>query len=108
MMRLTLALLALSCLLPSAQATQAHQSDAALPAKEPLSVTLGKLPAEALHKAVVREEKDTEFLLTDDTEVLLDGQRCSYKDVPGGAIITEVQLAADKKTILKIAFKTKK
>ena len=107
MTRLTLALLALFCLLPSARATSLHNIPP-LPGKESPSTTLAKITPEVLRKAFVREKEDDDLLITDDTEVLLDGQRCELKNVPAGAVIAELEIAADKKTIRKIAFKSKK
>jgi hypothetical protein len=48
------------------------------------------------------------FLLTDQTEVLLDGRPCRYQDVPAGASIVGMDVAADKRTVLKVHFRTKK
>ena len=38
----------------------------------------------------------------------LDGQTCKFQDVPGTATVVSLDVAADKKTILKIHFKSKK
>lgn len=45
---------------------------------------------------------------SDDTEVLLDGKACTLKEIPRDATIILLQVAADKRTVLKIHFRTKK
>jgi hypothetical protein len=47
-----------------------------------------------------------EFVLTEETEVLLDGEPCKYAGVPGHARIVHLEIAADRKTVLKIHFRT--
>jgi hypothetical protein len=56
------------------------------------------------------EEKSEKpkLVLTDDTEVMLDGVRCKFADVPATADIVTLEVAADKKTITKIHFQSKK
>jgi hypothetical protein len=49
-----------------------------------------------------------EFVITDQTEIHLDGQPCAYRDVPRGARIVHLEVAADMKTVLKIHFRTRK
>ncbi|MDB5311230.1 MAG: hypothetical protein JWO38_5432 [Gemmataceae bacterium] len=51
---------------------------------------------------------DGQFKLTADSEVLLNGRACEYKDVPKEATVVRIELSADRKTILKIEFRTKK
>lgn len=51
---------------------------------------------------------DEEFLLTDKTEIKLDGKRIRYADVPDHSVIIFVELAADDKTMLKLHFRSKK
>ena len=38
----------------------------------------------------------------------LDGHACKFQDVPGTATVVSLDVAADKKTILKIHFTSKK
>jgi hypothetical protein len=47
-----------------------------------------------------------EFLLTAQTEVLLNGKPCKYELIPGHARIVLLELAADNKTVRKIHFRT--
>lgn len=49
-----------------------------------------------------------EFVMTERTEVFLNGKPCKYRDVPGHASILRMELAADKKTVLKVHFRTRK
>lgn len=45
-----------------------------------------------------------EFQMLPTTEVLLDGEPCRYSDVPSGARIITLEVAADRRTILRIHF----
>ena len=49
-----------------------------------------------------------EAQLTAETEVLLDGRRCTFKDVPATAAITRMVLTSDGRTIARIEFRTAK
>jgi hypothetical protein len=49
-----------------------------------------------------------EFVITDETEVTLDGCACCYKDVPSKVSIKHLEVAADRKTVLKIDFRTRR
>jgi hypothetical protein len=51
---------------------------------------------------------EPEFVITEQTEVLLDGKPCKYQDVFGNARIVRMEVAEDKKTVLKIHFRTAK
>ncbi|HEY7312341.1 MAG TPA: hypothetical protein VH643_23455 [Gemmataceae bacterium] len=66
-----------------------------------------KLSVEGPEQAVGRET-DPEFLVTDRTEILLDGKPCKYEEVPGHARIVKMEVAADKKTVRKIHFRTRR
>src|SRR5262249_25724548 len=50
----------------------------------------------------------SEYLVTERTEILLDGKACKYEQVPAHASITRMEVAADKKTVLKIHFRSRK
>jgi hypothetical protein len=45
--------------------------------------------------------------LTEETEVMLDGKKCQYKDVPATASVAELVLARDGKTVVRIEFRSK-
>jgi hypothetical protein len=49
-----------------------------------------------------------EFVLTDRTEILLNGKPCRYEEVPEHASIVKMEVAADKKTVRKIHFRIRK
>lgn len=102
MTRLTGVVVALLCLIPTATASLDRPKVAdrpsgmrlVLPKERPRDTTEVPPPAEAQ--------------LTAETEVLLDGRQCSYKDVPATASITRLELAPDGKTITRIEFRSKK
>jgi hypothetical protein len=48
------------------------------------------------------------FLVTDQTEVTLNGQSCKYAEIPSHASILRMEVGPDKKTVLKIHFRTRK
>ncbi len=58
--------------------------------------------AEKLHGPGPQED----FRIDARTEVRLNGRPCQYKDVPGEAVITFLEVAQDNKTILRIHFQT--
>jgi hypothetical protein len=49
-----------------------------------------------------------QFVLAPDADVQLDGRPCAFADVPADAVIELLAVAADKKTILKVHFKSKR
>jgi hypothetical protein len=103
MIRLTLALAASICLISTASASLASR-------KEPPTLSKGrasKIATEAWEQAADRNTK-SEFVLTDQTEILLNGKPCKYEQVPADAGITRMELAADNKTVRKIHFRTRK
>jgi hypothetical protein len=51
-------------------------------------------------------ETESEFIVTNRTEVLLNGKPCRYEEVPEHAGIVRMEVAADKRTVLKIHFRT--
>jgi hypothetical protein len=46
--------------------------------------------------------------VTGETEILLNGKPCIYEGIPDHASIVQMDVAADKKTVLKIHFRTQK
>ncbi|MBY0525396.1 MAG: hypothetical protein K2R98_18455 [Gemmataceae bacterium] len=61
------------------------------------------LPTKQQGKNGAREQ----FRVTDDTEVLLDGKPCKFRQVPASATILHMDVAADGKSVLKIHFRSK-
>jgi hypothetical protein len=107
MTRLTLALAAWISLVSVASATVA-------PRKEPSPFGNGirqiytpRLATDSLEQAAGRVA-GAEFVVTNQTEVLLNGKPCRYEEVPGHASILRMEVAADKKTVLKVHFRTGK
>jgi hypothetical protein len=45
-------------------------------------------------------------VLTARTEVRLDGRPCRYADVPAGAAITAAEAGPDRKTLVRIHFRS--
>lgn len=52
--------------------------------------------------------EEPRLVINDQTEVLLDGKACKFADVPPGASVVNLSVAADRKTILKIYFESPK
>jgi hypothetical protein len=94
-----MALLAVLCALPPATASLTRKKD---------DTSFGsKVPPRLVDRPNPSEQKD-ELVVTDDTEVKLDGRDCKYADVPKDAEIILLDLSADKKAIKKIHFRSKK
>jgi hypothetical protein len=77
------------------QTLRAESSRAARPSAKALEVAAGR-------------GGRSEYVLTDRTEVLLNGKACKYADVPSNARIIRMELAADQQTVLCIHFRTGK
>src|SRR5690349_2486621 len=102
MFRLTMALVALLCVLAPASARLAPsqdrlRSDRSLP---PHLVRDAGPSADA--------QDDGGLVINDDTEIRLDGQTCKYNDVPRDAEIILLDVSSDMKAVRKIHFRTKK
>jgi hypothetical protein len=94
-----MALLAVLCTLAPASASMARKRD---------DGSFGsKVPPRLVNRSESSERKD-ELVVTDDTEIKLDGRDCKYADVPKDAEIILLDLSADKKAIKKIHFRSKK
>src|SRR5262245_62077103 len=102
MTRLTGAVVALLCFIPSATASLDRPKVADRPSNLKL-VLPKKLPRD-----VTEVPPPAEAQLTDATEVLLDGRSCPYQDIPATASITRMVLASDGKTITRIEFRSRK
>jgi hypothetical protein len=63
--------------------------------------------AKVLDPTAAREARP-QFNVTKQTEVLLNGKPCRYQDVPSHATIIQMEVAADKKTVLRVYFRTQK
>jgi hypothetical protein len=107
MSRFPLVLLSLVCFLSPASASLTPRPDATLPGRVvPASLAMG-LPPGLAQTALAPSPKD-QYQITDRTEVTLDSQSCRYADVPAGAGIVRMEVAADGTTVLKIHFRSRK
>jgi hypothetical protein len=107
MTRLVFALTVLCCTLSSAKATLAPRVDSFTSGKELPARVAKALSAAVLPAAPLDGQKD-EYRITDQTEVVLDGRACKYRDVPNNATIVKMEVAGDKRTVVKIYFRTRK
>jgi hypothetical protein len=105
MARLTGALVAGLCLVSSASATTTPNKN--LPRIRPSVEAVRPAPPPAA-AAPAPAGAAGEFALTADSEVRVNGRRCEYKDVPAGATIVRIEVAPDRKTIVRIEFRTAK
>jgi hypothetical protein len=107
MARLTLALAVWMCLVPAARATLgARREQPAFEKMAPRGMEAA-LPAQIVGRALPLGDRP-EFVVTEQTKVLLDGKPCRYESVPAQAIIVGIEVAADKKTAISIRFRTPK
>ncbi len=112
MIRCTMTFAAFLCFLPHLSANLSPRNDFPTTAKTPLPRTARDaapdLDKPAAAPAAEAKPESPKLVLTDKTEVQLDGQACKLADVPGTAAVVGLEVAADKKTILKIHFQSKK
>jgi hypothetical protein len=107
MTRLTLTLAAWISLVSGVSASLTPRKDSPPFGNEPLAAQASKL----LPPAPIRTAErgiSTEYLLTEQTEVLLNGKPCKYEKVPAHASIVHMEVAADNKTLLTVHFRTRK
>src|SRR5256885_1757247 len=96
MMRMTLATAGCLVVISTASGTLTPRRERV---NFPRDITLSqkldrRAPAPAVKPAA---ESESEYVLTDGTEVLLDGKACKYEQIPEHADIVHLELAADKK-----------
>lgn len=113
MNRLTLVFATFLCSLPAAMASLSPPRNDAPALGQSLLLTTAKdakanLDGIAAVPAPEPKQAKQDFVITDETEVKLDGHVCKFQDVPGTATVVSLDVAADKKTILKIQFASKK
>jgi len=106
MTRLTLALAAWMGLISVIGASAPSRQESPLFSQK-IAQALPKLAAKAPEQET-RKTKNTQFVLTAQTEILLNGKPCRYEEVPGHATIYKMEVAEDEKTVLKIHFRTQK
>lgn len=103
MNRWSLSLVTLLCLLTSAAANPPRAKDPA-PVERPAEET----PKSQGTRKEISPSESSRYVLTQTTEVELDSRPCSYEAVPGNAIIVRMEVDEDERTILKIAFRSRR
>jgi hypothetical protein len=105
MIRLALALAVWIGYVTAAPATLAARKDGPLFGnKAAPHFQSAQAPTRALAVVGARAESD-DYVVTEQTEVLLNGKPCSYKEVPDNATILRLELGPDNKTVRKIHFR---
>jgi len=107
MTRLTFALAAWVSLISLASASLTPRKDRPALGNDAPQLPVAKLAVETRDQAAGRGNP-SEFVLTEQTEILLNGKPCRYEEVPEGAMILRMEVAPDRKTALKILFRTRK
>jgi hypothetical protein len=105
MMRFTLVLAVWMGLAPVVSASLAPRKEPAAWGSRTTQVRAAQLLSRAVSQAAA-ETPRTEYQLTEETEILLNDKPCRYADVPANARTVRMELAADKKTVLKVHFRT--
>ncbi len=59
-------------------------------------------------ETVVEEPSSSEFTVSEQTEILLNGKPCHYTRIPANAAILRMEVAPDRKTAVRIYFRTRK
>ena len=107
MFRLSLVITAWMSLLSVASASLTPPRDIPAFGKEMPKAQVSRRLAEAPPEAPEAGGR-SRFVVTEQTEILLNGQPCKYADIPRHATILKMEVAADKKTVLQIHFRTRK
>ena len=105
MIRLSLVLTVFLGCLSSASASRSHPREPRLP-KAPLHETIDSVLTAAQQVAAALPQP--EYMLTEATEVKLNGRSIKYNDVPETAQIILLEVGPDQKTIRRIHFALKK
>jgi hypothetical protein len=90
-----------------ASASLTPRKDSPRFSKEPPKARAAKAPTPALGQAL-GTDPGSDFNVTERTEVLLNGQPCKYEAIPANGRIVLMDVAPDRKTVLRIHFKTGK
>jgi hypothetical protein len=107
MTRLTLTLAAWVIFVPVSFASLAPQQDRPADERTLLRTRAAKPWAASVQPIPVQEQRN-DYIVTERTAVLLDGKPCRFQDVPAQAVIVGMEVAADKKTVLKVRFRSGK
>jgi hypothetical protein len=107
MTRLLAAWFAFLCLVPPATATLFTPRDSAASRPNGRAATGHGRPL-GTETEFNKPGQSEEFTVTNETEVTLNGRACKYKDIPGTARIIHLEVASDKKTVLRIDFRSRR
>ena len=107
MIRLTLTLAAWVGLVPVALASLTPRQQSSASDRAVFPTLAAKSRREILTPIPVQEQRD-DYTLTERTEVLLDGRPCRFEDVPARATIIGMEVGPDRKTVLKVRFRSRK
>jgi hypothetical protein len=77
------------------------------PSKDRLNLDRAR-PAAPKVESSTPAEDDGKLVISDKTEVMLDGNVCKLQDVPKDAEVVHLEVDKDKKSVLKIHFRTSK
>jgi hypothetical protein len=77
------------------------------PSKDRLNLDRAR-PAAPKVESSTPAEDDGKLVISDTTEVMLDGKECKLEEVPKTAEVVLLELGKDKKAVMKIHFRTKK
>jgi hypothetical protein len=114
MMRLTLSLaIWLSWLSFSSASLAPRKERPSFERKRPAAFDLATQKAAPLASKnrltqTIAPAQESEYLLTANTEVLLDGQSCRYEEVPATASILRMEVGPDRKTVIRVYFRARK
>jgi hypothetical protein len=64
--------------------------------------------ARQLREAGRPPDPKRELVITEETEIMLDGRACGFDQIPAGADIILLDVAADRSVVRKIHFKSRK
>jgi hypothetical protein len=114
MIRLTLSLAIWLSWLSVSSASLARPEEGSLSLRKPPAAVdyprqrASLAPAGALsaHRPAVGLE--AEFVMTAATEIFLDGKPCRFEEVPAQASILRMEVAPDRKTVIRVLFRTRK
>ena len=107
MTRLTLTLATWVILVPAALASLTPRGDRSVDERKLLQPLAARPRGETV-TPVPAHQQGNDYTLTDKTEVLLDGKPCRFAEVPEHAVIVGMEVAADRKTVLKVRFRSGK
>jgi hypothetical protein len=108
MIRLALTLATLVGIVPVASATVSPRAEPAPFGEAQRPALACNLLPEVLARLDERPDVKSQFIVTRDTEVLLDLEPCRYEKVPENAIIARMEVGADKRTVLRIYFRSRR